>query len=56
MKKKYEAAKAEVVRLETKDIITLSGFFGSEVSFKSKGGNSTKEVTLDWSTSFGEEK
>ena len=41
MKKTYVAAQAEVIRFEAKDIITLSGFLGKEVSFKSqrKGAN-----------------
>lgn len=33
-KKKYVPAEAEVLRFDTKDIITLSGFVGQEVSFR----------------------
>ena len=36
MKKQYEKAEAEILRLDVKDIITVSGFFGTEVSFRAK--------------------
>ena len=47
MKKTYEAAKAEIIRFETKDIITLSGFFGEEVSFGKKRNSTTPTVGWD---------
>ena len=53
MKKIYKTAKAEIIRFEAKDIITLSGFFGAEVSFKSSKSISS-ETTIDWND-FGKE-
>lgn len=36
-KKKYTEVKAELLRFDVKDIITLSGFVGEELSFLTKG-------------------
>lgn len=41
MKKQYEKAEAEILRLDVKDIITVSGFFGVEVSFSRKKNSKT---------------
>lgn len=46
-KKQYQTANAEILRFDAKDIITLSGFFGAEVSF----GNTkktTEQATINW--------
>ena len=53
-KKQYQTAKAEILRFEANDIITLSGFFGQEVSFGPTRKSSGEEVSIDWSSSFGE--
>lgn len=47
MKKTYVPAKAEIVRVDAKDIITLSGFFGQEVSFKTKR-STAQDATINW--------
>lgn len=47
MKKTYVAAQAEVIRFEAKDIITLSGFLGKEISFKSQRRGS-QDATVYW--------
>lgn len=53
-KKQYETAKAEILRFEAKDIITLSGFFGQEVSFGPTRKRTGEEVSIDWNSSFGD--
>ena len=45
-KKQYVKAEAEILRFDTKDIITLSGFFGQEVSFGKK--RDSKTLTIGW--------
>ena len=45
-KKQYVKAEAEILRFDTKDIITLSGFFGQEVSFSKK--RDSKTPTIGW--------
>ena len=47
MKKQYEKAEAEILRLDVKDIITVSGFFGTEVSFRAKRNSSSATKSAD---------
>ena len=48
MKKSYTTPKADLIRIEAKDIITISGFFGKEISFANgKNGEGTMP-TIHW--------